>query len=80
MSKKANPAIIGSFVVGAMVLVIVGVLMFGRGDFFSEKRTFVLFFDESIYGLDLGAPVIFKGVKIGSVADIKMNVDREKIS
>lgn len=79
MSKKANPAIIGSFVVGALALVIVGVLMFGKGDFFSEKRTFVLFFNESIYGLDLGAPVILKGVKIGSVRDIKLNVDREKL-
>jgi paraquat-inducible protein B len=80
MSKKANPTMIGIFVVGAMVLVIIGLLMFGKGEFFSEKRTFVLYFDESIHGLDIGAPVIFRGVKIGAVSDVKMNLDRKKLT
>ena len=34
MSKQANKSLIGAFVVGAMVLVVVGVLTFGSGQIF----------------------------------------------
>ena len=37
MSKKANPTLIGAFVVGAVALVITGVLVFGSGKFFSDS-------------------------------------------
>ena len=72
MSKKANPTIIGVFVIGALILVVVGALTFGSGKLFSEKRPYVLFFDEPIDGLSIGAPVKFRGVTIGSVTDIKL--------
>ena len=36
MGKKANPAVIGGFVVGAVALLVVGVLVFGSG--FSWKN------------------------------------------
>lgn len=80
MSKKANPTLIGAFVVGAVALVITGVLVFGSGKFFSERRLFVLFFDGSIKGLSVGAPVKFRGVNIGSVSDIKLRFDRRDLS
>lgn len=73
MSKKANKTVIGGFVLGAVILLISGLLVFGSGGFFEEKRTVVLFFPGSIKGLDIGAPVLFKGVKIGSVSDIRLN-------
>ena len=44
MSKKANPTIIGVFVIGALILVVVGALMFGSGKLFSDRsahRTFI---------------------------------------
>ena len=43
MSKKANPTIIGVFVIGALILIVVGALMFGSGKLFSEKKPYVLF-------------------------------------
>lgn len=75
MSKQANPKVIGAFVVGAVVLVIVGLLVFGGGRFFKDKKGFVLFFEGSVQGLSIGAPVAFKGVRIGSVTDIKITFD-----
>ena len=80
MSKKANPTIIGVFVIGALILVVVGALMFGSGKLFSEKRPYVLFFDEPINGLSVGAPVKFRGVNIGSVTDIKLRFDNNDMS
>lgn len=82
MSKKANPAAIGIFVVGAIVLAVVAILMFGSGRFFSKTEPFILYCEGSVNGLDVGAPVKFKGVKIGQVSRmyIRHNQIDESIS
>lgn len=71
MSKKSSPTVIGGFVVGAAVLAVVGILAFGGGRFFREEEEFVMYFERSVRGLDIGAPVVFRGVPIGSVRDIE---------
>ncbi len=77
MKKKVSPAAIGAFVVGAVVLAVISVLLFGAGrGFFSPQRQLVLFFQESVKGLNIGAPVMFKGVKIGAVTDVRLEFDR----
>jgi paraquat-inducible protein B len=76
MSKQANTTVIGGFVVSALALVAAGLLMFGGGRLFARTDTFVLFFEGSAKGLNVGAPVAFKGVKMGSVTDVKVLYDR----
>ena len=80
MSKKASTTVIGGFVVGALALVVAGVLIFGSGKFFSRTQKYVLFFEGSVKGLNVGAPVAFKGVKVGSVTDIKLLLMRDDLS
>ena len=75
MSQQANKTLIGGFVVGALALVVVGVLIFGSGKLFKSTNTYILFFDGSVKGLNVGAPVLFSGVKIGSVKDIRLQAD-----
>jgi len=75
MSKKANKVLIGGFVVGAVVLLIISVVVFGSGSMFKRANRYVLFFDGSIKGLSVGAPVILRGVKIGTVRDIHLVYD-----
>ena len=75
MSQRVSPTLIGLFVVGALALGVVGVGAFGSGQFFEQRTTFISYFDESVNGLDVGAPVKFKGVPIGEVTDIKLRVD-----
>jgi paraquat-inducible protein B len=72
MGRRANPTLIGAFIVGAVALIVIGLLVFGRGQLFTETRAFVLYFDGSVKGLNVGAPVDFQGVKIGSVTDIRV--------
>ena len=61
MGSRISPTVIGAFVVGAFVCIVAGVLLFGGGKFFREKLPYVLFFDSSVEGLHVGAPVIFRG-------------------
>jgi paraquat-inducible protein B len=70
--KRANPKVIGAFVIGAVALVVVGVLLLGGAELFTEKRTFVAYFEGSVKGLNVGAPVEFQGVKVGAVTDIQL--------
>jgi len=75
MSRKANKTIIGAFVVGAAILLIVGIVVFGSGLLFKASDKYVLFFDGSIKGLSVGAPVIFRGVQIGNITQISLVYD-----
>ncbi|WKZ18131.1 MAG: MlaD family protein [Candidatus Jettenia sp. CY-1] len=70
MSKPANKTLIGAFVIGAIALLVIAVLIFGSGKILKKTFHAVVFFEGSIKGLHEGAPVIFKGVKVGSVTDI----------
>ena len=72
MSKKANKTIIGAFVIVAVALVIIAITIFGSGRFFSARGAYVLYFGGSIKGLNVGAPVSFRGVKVGQVTDINV--------
>jgi len=75
MGKQASRTVIGAFVVGAVALAVAGVMVFGTGKFFSERARYVMFFDGSLKGLQVGAPVVMNGVKIGQVTDIYMMGD-----
>lgn len=78
MSKPVNKAVLGGFVVAAIALFIAGVLVFGSGKFFKETVLRVMYFQGSVKGLNVGAPVLFRGVKIGSVKEISLHWDLEK--
>jgi phospholipid/cholesterol/gamma-HCH transport system substrate-binding protein len=78
--KRANPAVIGGFIVGAVVLAIAGVMILGSGKLFTETIKCVMYFEGAIQGLYVGAPVNFRGVKVGSVTSIKMQFDRQNFA
>ena len=76
MNKKISPTLIGAFVVGALALLVIAVIVFGSGQLFKQTREFVLYFDASVNGLRVGAPVKFKGVEVGSVTNIVLQLEK----
>ena len=75
MGQRANQAIIGAFVLGAVLLAVAGVVALTGGRFFRHPQTFVAYFQGSLEGLDVGAPVTFNGVRIGSVTSLAVVID-----
>ncbi|MDT8389911.1 MAG: MlaD family protein [Lentisphaeria bacterium] len=74
MSKKANPTAIGGFVLVALT-VAVGLLLFSGGGLFQERsETFVMFFQGSVNGLKVGAPVMLQGVEVGRVTEVSLRL------
>src|SRR5262245_40186803 len=78
MARKANTALIGGFVLGAMLLAVACLIIFSGGKFFTQRQVFVAYFEESLKGLSIGSPVTFNGVQIGTVTDVKVVVDRDE--
>ena len=74
--KRARAVMVGAFVVGAIVVALAGVVILGGGRFFNRRHIFVAYFRSTVHGLDKGAPVKFKGVEIGSVYDIRINISK----
>ena len=77
MSKQASPALIGSFVLGGAALLVLFVLIIAGDSFFKEERQYVIYFQGTIFGLNVGSNVMFRGVRIGYVSDIDVLADFE---
>ncbi|MGE5538890.1 MAG: MlaD family protein [Gemmatimonas sp.] len=78
MSRRANAKMIGAFVLGAVAILVAVILVLGSGRFFVRMKTYVLFFQEDVAGLNVGAPVLFRGVRIGSVTDILIRYEADQ--
>jgi paraquat-inducible protein B len=77
MSKQANPTLIGAFVLGAIALAIITTLLLAGGSWFGERQRHVLYFEGAAQGLQVGAPVVFLGVKVGTVKQIQLGLDEK---
>jgi paraquat-inducible protein B len=75
VSRKANPTLIGAFVLGAIVLSVATTLLLAGGGWFGETRQHTLYFEGAAQGLQIGAPVMFLGVKVGTVKQIQLGLD-----
>ncbi len=80
MSKPANKTLIGIFVLGAIALLGLAIVMLGSGRFFQKTFKAVCFFEGSVGGLNVGAPVVFRGVRVGSVRDIVLRYDTRDLT
>lgn len=75
MSKKANPTLVGSFVLGAIGLIIAAIIILGNIKLKDTRFRCIAYFTGSMHGLDIGAPVTFRGVAIGRVSQIRILYD-----
>ena len=70
---------IGLLVLGAVVLAVVLLLVLGLADLFTAQVPMTTWFSESVQGLSVGAPVKYKGVPIGTVSRIGIQVEDQLI-
>jgi paraquat-inducible protein B len=75
MSMRANPTAIGLFMIGGLVLAVVGVATLASGAWFGRQSTFISYFGESVNGLEVGAPVKFQGVPVGQVTSLLIQIE-----
>jgi paraquat-inducible protein B len=68
---------IGAFVFGGMVLALGAVVLFGNFRLFSPTTRAAVVFQGSISGLSVGAPVTFRGVRVGAVESIVLQFDSQ---
>ncbi len=80
MSQRANPVVVGGFMVAMIALCIFLVVFVGTGNLSSYSSSrYELLYSSSIKGLNVGAPVALKGVKIGEVVSITAKIYPEKL-
>ncbi|HEY7089984.1 MAG TPA: MlaD family protein [Tepidisphaeraceae bacterium] len=70
MSEQANYFKVGVFVIVAVALMLMSAIMLGAGAFFKQVKHAETYFTESVSGLDVGAPIKFRGVTVGRVSRI----------
>jgi len=83
MSKRVrlHPAAIGAFAAGAVALAIAGTFVFGAaGKLFVRKFPVVMFFDDDVNGLAVGAQVAYRGIRLGQVTRIHSVVGSPRIA
>jgi paraquat-inducible protein B len=78
MKTKISPAVVGAFVIGAFALATLALLSFGGFHFFEKPERFVVYFDESVSGLDQGSAVKLRGVRVGRVTNLTIRYDGVK--
>ncbi len=75
MSRRANPKLVGGFVLTAIALLVAAGLVFGSFTLFERTRRAVVFFEGSVDGLTQGSAVLFRGVPLGRVIDVGIRYD-----
>lgn len=82
MREKANYFKIGLFIITSLTLAVLGIVVLRAGSLFQRDIIWETYFDESVQGLDIGAPIKHRGVKVGKVKKIGFvrNVYRAQLS
>lgn len=75
MAKQSFKTAVGAFVIGGLTLLVAGIILLGGGRMFSDDIEYVLYFDGSVSGLNIGAPVVFRGVPMGQVTRISLEAN-----
>jgi phospholipid/cholesterol/gamma-HCH transport system substrate-binding protein/paraquat-inducible protein B len=72
MRQRAHYVKIGLFVIGATILAVVGIIVLEGGKWFERMTMVETYFNESVQGLEIGAPVRLRGVRMGRVESIRL--------
>lgn len=77
--RRSNALLVGSFALGALVLVVLSVLWLSGNSLFQHQLMATIHFRGGVAGLYVGAPVTFRGVPVGQVESIDIEVDSRSL-
>ena len=80
MPAPTNHWKLGLFVVVGVVAALASIVSLGARSLQKKTVSYQSFFDESVQGLDVGSPVKFRGVTIGSVSVINIAPDHRHVA
>ena len=75
METRAHHLLIGSFAIGITVLTVLFLLWVGNAEFNKQYQIYDLKFEGSVSGLSKAADVLYNGIKVGEVVDLKLEED-----
>ena len=78
MSRKPSPTLVGAFVVGAALLLVAAVAVWGSGRLLDRRYHYVCYFPGSVNGLKIGAAVKYRGVPIGQVVGMRIRFQQPR--
>lgn len=76
MTESRKPFFIGVFLLGGVALLAAGLLLLSRDSLLTRPAEYVVYFTGALDGLDVGADVTYRGVKVGNVRQIDLSYDR----
>ena len=79
MTQKGGHWKLGLFVVSGLGLALTTVAVLGARSLRQEAGLYVSWFDESVQGLDVGSPIKFRGVTLGTVSKIQIAPDHRHV-
>ena len=79
MSEKTKPFWVGIFFIAGTAIAIAALIWLGASNWFKETHSYVTYFDYTVQGLNLDAPVKFRGVQVGRVTAIEVAPDGQLI-
>jgi phospholipid/cholesterol/gamma-HCH transport system substrate-binding protein len=79
MAAPTNHWKLGLFVVSGVVMLLTAVAALGARSLHTEVARYKTYFDESVQGLEVGSPIKFRGVMIGTVGKIDIAPDHRMV-
>lgn len=76
---KKHALLVGGFALGALALIVATVLWLSGNSLFRKQTLAVIYFQGGVAGLYVGAPVTFRGVPVGQVEDIGIEVEQQSL-
>ena len=76
MKRKRHTMYFGLFVLLALVILIMLIMSIGGRSLFTQQAKYTLFFNKSVKGLNVGSPIMFRGVRIGQVTTVQFSAPK----
>lgn len=78
METRAHHLLIGSFAIGTAVATVLFLLWIGKIEFNKQHQVYDMRFEGSVAGLSKAADVLYNGIKVGEVTNMRLDEDNPK--